>query len=189
MSKTFFKKITLIILSLVLAWVSFSFLSALYKSNNVDIGIVPSLFIAFMLNLCLTGVFAFIGFGFPTSNLLPKSYYQIKNPKLLSRTYKVIGVPVFRFFLMLLFWGSKKNRKKYFDGTKSGIKNFIYQTKQSEFGHLMAFVAINLSSFLLIFKGYWILLAFTLGINIIGNYYPIILQRHHRIRLSQFTDY
>jgi len=139
-----------------------------------------------MINLCFTGVFAFVGFVLPTSKLLPKAYYKIKNPKLLNLIYKVIGVPVFRFFLMLLFWGRAKNRKKFFDGTRTGIRNFIYQTHQSEFGHLMAFIAINLVTIIMLYKGYSTLLILTLGINIIGNFYPIILQRHHRIRLKRF---
>ncbi|WP_394330522.1 hypothetical protein [Psychroflexus sediminis] len=41
---------------------------------------------------------------------------------------------------MFVFWGKKKNKQKYFDGTKSGLENLDYQTKQSEFGHLAALV-------------------------------------------------
>jgi hypothetical protein len=88
---------------------------------------------------------------------------------------------------MLLFWGKKENRKKYFDGTRKGLRNFVYQTHQSEFGHLMAFVAISIISILPFYKGYWSLFFWTIGINIIGNFYPIILQRHHRIRLARLA--
>lgn len=96
-----------------------------------------------------------------------------------------MGVKYFQFLLMAAFWGHKKNRKKYFDGTKSGLKNFIYQTKQSEFGHFGAFVGIVVISIILLFHGYYSLVMAMAIINIIGNFYPILLQRLHRERISK----
>lgn len=106
--------------------------------------------LAIMLNLFITGIFAFVGFAFPSSLFLPKSYYRIKNPLFLLRVYQLLGVHYFRKMLLATFWGKEKNRKKYFSGTKSGLVNFDYQTRQSEFGHLAAFVAITVVALLLL---------------------------------------
>lgn len=142
---------------------------------------------AYFINLFTTGVFALVGFGFPTHRLLPKKYYSIKNPKLVAQLYNVMGVAVFRKLLMFFFWGKEKNRRKYFNGTRTGIRNFVYQTKQSEFGHLAALVVIAVLSIVLVFHGYYLMALMAIVINLIGNLYPVILQRHHRMRLGKLA--
>lgn len=143
--------------------------------------------LAIMLNLFITGIFAFVGFAFPSSLFLPKSYYRIKNPLFLLRVYQLLGVHYFRKMLLATFWGKEKNRKKYFSGTKSGLVNFDYQTRQSEFGHLAAFVAITVVALLLLSQGHLIAFLLTMVINIPANFYPIILQRAHRVQLGKLT--
>ena len=91
--------------------------------------------------------------------------------------------------LLFAFWGQKTNRRKYFNGTKTGLKNFIFQTKQSEFGHLGAFVVIVILSVILLVHGYVFLVIIVTLINIIGNVYPVILQRSHRMRIEKITKY
>lgn len=146
---------------------------------------LENILVAFLLTLFITGVFAFMGFAYPTNKLLPESYYKINNPKRLQNYYKHLGLDYFKTILLVVFWGKKKNRKKYFNGTKKGLNNFIYQTRQSEFGHLGAFVLILVCSIILIcHQLYLIVLTMTL-LNIIGNLYPIILQRYHRIRIGK----
>lgn len=141
-----------------------------------------------MLNLFITGIFAFIGFAHPSNKLLPESYYIIRNPAFLRRVYQVLGVNYFKKMLLVTFWGKDKNRKKYFDGTKAGLGNFVYQTKQSEFGHLAAFVVITILALLLLSKGHLIAFLITMAFNIPANFYPIILQRIHRIKLGKLTE-
>ncbi|MGB1031654.1 MAG: hypothetical protein ACPGWM_03520, partial [Flavobacteriales bacterium] len=128
--------------------------------------------------------FAFVGFVFPTHKLLPKSYYLVRQPKLIMNTYKYLGVEPFRKALMFFIWGKAKNRKHFFDGTKTGLKNFIYQSKQSEFGHILAFILVQACALIVAIKGNLLLLAITTAINVIFNLYPVILQRHHRARIQ-----
>jgi len=141
--------------------------------------------LAFLLNLFITGVFAFTGFVFPTSKLLPTSYYRIYNPSLLKKSYSFLFVSVFRKALLLFFWGSQKNRKKYFKGTKSDINNLIFQSKQSEFGHFMAFVLLFFMSFTFANQGLAFAFLMSMLINFIGNFYPVLLQRHHLMRINR----
>ncbi len=152
-----------------------------------DFSASENILISFLLTLFITGVFAFSGFAYSTSKLLPDAYYKIKNQAYLKTTYDLLGLRYFRTLLLLVFWGRKNNKEKYFNGTKSGLKNFIFQTKQSEFGHLGAFILIIVVSISLFALGYILLPFIVLLINIIGNLYPIILQRYHRMRIERIT--
>lgn len=181
------KKISFSLISIFLGYRTIELMKYLVATQERALNNIDSIVISFLLTLFTTGVFAFLGFSFKTSKLLPESYYSIKNPKFLRQIYTLLGVKYFRFLLMVAFWGNKKNRAKYFDGTRAGFENLIYQTKQSEFGHLGALVVNFLLSILLIFKGYWQLFIFITLINFIGNFYPVILQRKHRLRIEKIT--
>ena len=95
---------------------------------------------------------------------------------------------LFRKVIMIFFWGIKKNRMKYFNGTKGGLQNLIYESKQSEFGHLGSLLVILPVSILFLIKGYLFYAIITSIFNVIGNLYPIILQRYHRIRVEKILN-
>lgn len=139
-------------------------------------------FTAWIINLYITGVFAFSGFALPTQRFLPPSYYNIYNSKLLSSVYRTLNVDLFKKILLATLWKGKKQRKKYFNGKVDGIRNLELQSMKSEFGHLLPFMIIFLISIYLIINHLTLLGISTLVINMIGNLYPIILQRHHRMR-------
>lgn len=184
-----FKKILFPLFSLFLLYRSILLLKQLIFGNAEDYTGTETFIISFLLTLFITGIFAITGFAYPTSKLLPANYYTIRNPAKTKKVYKVLGVKYFKVLLLIIFWGSKKNRIKYFDGTRNGIQNFIYQTKQSEFGHLCAFVVIFVVSIVLILHDYYLLVVLTTVINIIANLYPTILQRHHRYRVLKIASY
>ena len=176
------KKIFLSLASLFLIWQSYKLL------NNIDTFVIDSwgliLFTAWIINLFITGIFAFSGFAFPTQKLLPNSYYKITQPKRLNKIYNTFKVDLFRKILLATLWRSPKQRKKYFNGTEHGISNLVIQSMKSEFGHLIPFIIICLLSCYFILIGQIKLGVFSMVINIIGNLYPIILQRHHRMRIQ-----
>jgi len=176
------KKILLSIASIFLVWQSYRVLISIH---NIEIDSwVGIIFIAWIINLFITGVFAFSGFAFPTQKLLPGTYYEIQQPKKLKRIYKTLKINLFRRILLATLWKSKKQRTKYFNGTKAGISNLAEQSMKSEFGHLIPFVIISIVGIYLFAIGLFKLSLVTLLINIIGNVYPIILQRHHRMRIQ-----
>lgn len=140
---------------------------------------------AVLLNVFITGMVAIPGFAFPSHKLFGTGYYVVKNPSLIQKLYKVLRVELFRRGLMLAFWGRKNNRRKFFDGRASGIENFTYQSKQSEFGHMLSFLLLSLACVALLFKGYYVLVLVASIINVVGNLYPSILQRMHRIRIER----
>lgn len=141
------------------------------------------LFLALIFNLFITGIFAFAGFALPTEKLMPSKYYEINNSKNLKYWFDKLKGEWFRKFLLATFWKSKDQQKKYFNGTISGIKHFEIQTTKSEFGHLIPFFLISMVCVYLAMRGFWWAVFFTMLVNVIFNFYPILLQRHHRSRL------
>ena len=173
------------IISIFLFYQSVELVISLHNVDPSQLRWVEITIISFILNLFITGIFAFLGFAFLTSGILPNSYYRIKNSKNLTFIYKVLGVEYFKVLLLKFFWGKEKNRKRYFNGTKAGIDAFDTQTRQSEFGHLAAFISIVFASFILLGKGHIAIFFITSLINLVANLYPIILQRAHRIQIER----
>lgn len=182
------QKVLFPLFAVFLMYRSFELLKKLMASSPQDLQLSETLLVAFLLTLFLTGIFAIPGFAFPTHRLIGKGYYRLRSRKSLEKLYQIMGVGIFRKILLFAFWGSKKNRQKYFNGTKSGLEKFVFNSKQSEFGHLGAFVLIFLISIPLLYKGYFLLVSAAAFINLIGNIYPIILQRYHRIRIERLTE-
>lgn len=182
-----FKKIIFPFFSIFLGYSSVEILISLDSSAPADLSNIESFTVAFLFTLYVTGFFAFIGFAYPTSKIASNNYYKIYNPKALVIVSNILGIKHFQVLLLITFWGSKKNRKKYFNGTKKGLQNFIFQTKQSEFGHLGGFIVISISSIFLLLNHYFLLVSIITLINIFGNFYPILLQRTHRIRIEKIT--
>lgn len=160
----------------------------LLHSQETEWSALDLLAYSFLLTLFVTGVFAFIGFAYPSHKSLPNIYYKIKDPRLLASIYRTMRVKYFRYMLLFAFWGRKNHMRKYFNGTKQGLKNFIFQTKQSEFGHFAALITTLTLSIILLFQGYKLMAVMINIINIIGNLYPVILQRWHRMRIERITS-
>lgn len=182
MGTTVIRKILLSLASIFLVWQSYGLLRHIDQAEISHWGL--SLFIAWVINMFITGIFAFSGFAFPTQRLLPDTYYAIHHPQRLKKIYRTLGVDRFRKLLLATLWRGKKQRKKYFDGTKAGITHLEEQSTKSEFGHLIPFVVLSLVSIYLIFVDQIQLSIFTLLFNILGNLYPVLLQRHHRMRIQ-----
>lgn len=175
------KKTLLSLASIFLIWQTWGLFQGIdtWETNSWGSIIIG----AWIINLFITGIFAFSGFAFPTQKLLPKSYYKIYQPKWIKKTYKLFRVNLFREMLLATIWKSKKLRKKYFSGNKNGFSNLAEQSMKSEFGHLIPFVIISLVSIYLVGIAAYRLAIISMLINVIGNLYPIILQRHHRMRI------
>jgi hypothetical protein len=179
------KKLLLSSASIFLTYRSVELIKFLCNTNPDQFNWFGIIVFSFILNLFITGIFALLGFAFLTSRILPNSYYKIKNSKNVSLIYKLLGIAYFKLLLLKFFWGKERNRKKYFNGTRSGIINFDIKTRQSEFGHLTAFIIIELITFYLFIKGHLAIFFISTFINVIGNFYPIILQRNHRIQIER----
>lgn len=182
------KKILFPLIAIFLTFRSYEILRTLWLADPSEFSLWIKLLLSFLLNLFITGIFAFMGFAYKTNRLLPENFYRIKNKELTSKLYNILHVDYFKKFLLLLFWGKQKNRQKYFDGSKSGLENLDYQTRQSEFGHLAALVMIQLSVVTMFIKGHYLIAILTTALNFISNFYPVLLQRNHRIQIERIKN-
>lgn len=142
---------------------------------------------AIATNLLATGAVAFMGFALPTSRLLPASYYRVRQADRLKKWYSLMGGQFFRKFLLLTFYRKEKG-KKYFNGTREGILAFDHNTRQSEFGHLLALLLISLIAGAFLFYGHIYLFGWIMVFNVFLNFYPIPLQRLHRSRTQKLAE-
>ena len=182
------KKILFPLIAIFLVFRSYEILKTLWLVEPSELSISIEILLSVLLNLFITGIFAFMGFAYKTNRLLPENYYRIKNIKFISKLSKLLKIEYFKKFLLLIFWGRKKNRKKYFDGTKLGLENFEYQTKQSEFGHLAALVIIQFIVVIMLIKGHYMMAFLTTTLNFVSNFYPVLLQRNHRVQIARIRN-
>ena len=176
------KKLAYTLASAFLLYQSFGLISAL--PNYAEYNWTNSILLAALLNLFVTGIFAFAGFAWPTESVMPKTYYDSHNRRRLKYWYRVLGLKYFRLFLLATFWRSKAKQAGYFDGTVKGIKGLYTSACKAEFGHLWPFVIINSVAFYLLYLGHWNVALLAIVINVFFNFYPILLRRHHRLRIQ-----
>lgn len=149
-----------------------------------QLSIVLILFIAWVINMTLVGAFAFMGFTFPTEKLMPAVYYEIHRPHLLRRVYQFFRVDLFRKILLKTLWRSKKQRAKFFNKKRDGINQLITQSQKAEFGHFIPMIILLFGAIVLVFVGAPKLACCITLFNFIGNFYPVLLQRYHRLRVK-----
>jgi hypothetical protein len=179
------KQILLILASIFLVFQSFGLLSGMdYYS---DIGFWPAIFLAWVINMFITGIFAFAGFALPTHRLLPARYYEIADPAQLKWFYQAFGVERFRKVLLATLWRNKAQQQRYFNGRADGLAHLAEQSQKSEFGHLLPFVILSVVGIYIVFFVQPVLGGLCLAINLLGNFYPVLLQRHHRMRLQRIA--
>ena len=102
------KKVLYVLMAVFLVFQSYRLVTDFMRFAPERFTMAEMVFVAFLVNLFVTGVFAFPGFVFPTHRLLGKSYYKLRNTKLLQRIYRIMGVSVFRKLLLVLFWVQPK---------------------------------------------------------------------------------
>lgn len=177
------KRIFFTLASCFLAYQSFILLSNLDQLRFESL--LGNIFLAWVLNIFVTGVFAFLVFAWPASRLVPEVYYTIHKPTFFHRFFAGIGGEYFRAFLLKTIWKNKNRQKVFFNGKKEGLLDLDFQSRQSEWGHLLPFVILLVTSILLFIKELYVLGAWVAVFNIIGNFYPVLLQRHHRMRIAR----
>lgn len=179
------EQVLFVLASVFLVFQSFGLLSGM--AYYAEISFWPAIFLAWVINMFVTGIFAFAGFALSTHRLLPARYYEIANPAQLKWFYRVFGVERFRKLLLATLWRSKAQQQKYFNGRPDGLDHLAEQSQKSEFGHLLPFLILTVVGIYIVLFVQPVLGGLCLFINILGNFYPVLLQRHHRMRLQRIA--
>jgi hypothetical protein len=177
------KQVAFTCFSLFLMWQSYGIVEGLFAIQPRHWAV--TLFVAWAVNMMVTGVFAFAGFAFPTERLLPDRYYRIARPQRLQRIYRMLRVEWFWHALLTTLWRNADRRGHYFDGSPNGIAHLDMQSRKSEFGHLVPLLILTAISIGFLLDGSVRLGLMTQGFNLVGNLYPVLLQRHHRMRIQR----
>lgn len=178
------EKVGLGAVSLFLAVYSWDLLAQLRALASPP-SLVEAAFWGWLIALSVTGIFAFAGFGFPTEKLLPDGYYRVAEGDRLLALYRTTGARWMRRVLVLVdrWWG--RNRFSYFSGTRDGLEDFERRTRKSEFGHLASFAVLLPVSLVLLLSGQAVAASVSLLANWVGNFYPAVIQRQHRLRIQR----
>jgi len=138
---------------------------------------------AWVLNFALMmAVFFFTNIFKPQ---LAGEYYNLKKWEANGTIYKWFGVNGFRKFLVLTGWEKVIRAANPVKNDLAALKNLEHGTRQSEFGHLIVFFIVLGMNIFVAFR-YGISKSLSLFIlNIIFNFYPVILQRYNRPRLQR----
>ena len=139
------------------------------------------------INLFVTGIFLIV-YAFPVHRLLPEKYYIISNPRFLKTFGHIIHIKLFKKLLLHTIWTRKQNKKYYFNGLRAGFEDFEMTTIKGEFGHFMGFCVVMILTILIGLKTNLTITLTILFINIFFNFYPILLQRHHRLRIGELKN-
>jgi len=169
--------------ALFLAWQSVALFRAL--TDIQPSSWILSAFTAGAFNMMVTGTFAFVGFVLPTYRLLPSGYYRVRRPKRLQRAYYMLRVECFRRVLLATLWKDRTKRHRFFDGSASGLAHLSRTSQAAEFGHTIPFVLLTAAGLWWTLDGSVRLGLLTIAFNVLGNLYPVLLQRHHRMRIQR----
>lgn len=183
LNPSFPERIFFIGMSVFLAFQSQKVISSIHLFENIQWQF--QILLAVIINLFVTGAFAFAVFGTSIEKLLPARYYQVQNTKQFKSWFKRLGGERYRKLLLATVWRKKAMQKNFFDGTIDGILDFEAKTKKSDFGHLLPFIILTIICIYFVIKKVFWGAFFTMLINIIFNFYPVLLQRHHRIRTAR----
>jgi hypothetical protein len=178
----FIKKILHLIFSSFLVWQTFMLVERLL--GNQPASFFDKFLDAIFLNLFVTGIFTIV-YSFPAYKLLPERYYSIQNPVFLRQVGQVIQIELFKKLLTNTIWNKKQNKKYFFSGLRNGFGDLEISTKKSEFGHFFGFCIIMILTILIAFKSNYSLVIMISIVNMFFNFYPFMLQRFHRLRLSE----
>lgn len=179
------KKILHIVFSIFLIWQTVMLVERLLGNQPSDFS---SKFIdAIFINLFVTGIFTIV-YSFPAYRLLPSGYYKINNPRLLKFCGQIIQIDLFKKLMISTIWKKNQNRKHFFNGFKNGFNEFEIRTMQSEFGHFVGFCIVVILTIIIGITADLTVAIMILFVNILFNFYPFMLQRFHRLRLSELKN-
>jgi hypothetical protein len=142
-----------------------------------------SFLFAWVLNLMLMMVVLYINQTFKPK--LKSTYYNAKKWEDNGKIYEWFGVHVFRKVLVWVGWEKLHKDANPVKKNLDALEHLEYNTRQSEFGHLIIFFIVLLPTIFVWFYNGFIQSLWLIILNIILNIYPIYVQRYNRPRLQK----
>jgi hypothetical protein len=145
-----------------------------------------SLVFAWVLNFMLMFGVSYIAETFKPR--LVSTYYNSKKWEAEGEIYKWFGVDVFRKILVWVGWEKLNKASNPVSKNLYTLKHLEYRTRQSEIGHLIIFFIVLIFNLVVVFKYGIIQSLWLFFLNIVLNFYPILVQRYNRPRLQNIIN-
>ncbi len=177
--KFFQKLLVLILMYAIVALLEWWFYNLSLTSSNIII--VISLTFIQCWNLILVGFLFFQTFKHVT---FPAIFYQKLNFET-PLYFKILGLNTYQFVLINSFF-RHLNKRVYLKGkSRTYIKTYHAETKQSETSHWLSMFPTFVVQFLFLYHGAWSYFIWLTIWSIIFNVYPILLQRKNRFIIEK----
>ncbi|WP_414706134.1 hypothetical protein [Salegentibacter sp. UBA1130] len=116
---------------------------------------------------------------------LSSTYFNPKEWENEGKIYKWFGIHAFRKILVWTGWEKLNKASNPVKKNFTALKHLEYNTRQSEFGHLIIFlIVLAFTIFVILYYGFQQSLSLII-LNILLNVYPIGIQRYNRPRLRK----
>lgn len=138
---------------------------------------------AWTLNfLLMSCVFAFTE---TLKSELASSYYDEKAWEQRGKIYESFGIHFFRKLLVWIGWEKLNKKANPIEKNTKALLHLHYKTKQSELGHIIILIIVLGFNIYVAFKFGVLQSLWLLILNIVLNFYPILLQRYNRPRIER----
>jgi hypothetical protein len=138
---------------------------------------------AWTLNfLLMSCVFAFTE---TLKSELASPYYTEKSWEQRGKIYESFGINFFRKLLVWIGWEKLNKKANPIEKNAKALMHLHYKTKQSELGHIIILIIVLGFNIYVAFKFGVLQSLWLLILNMLLNFYPILLQRYNRPRIER----
>jgi hypothetical protein len=113
------------------------------------------------------------------------NYFKEQNWEQKGKIYEQLGIHLFRKLLVIVGWEKLNKKENPVKNNLAALAHLEYRTKQSELGHLIIFFIVGGFSIYVAIRYSFSASAWLIFLNLVLNFYPILLQRYNRPRLQR----
>ncbi len=113
------------------------------------------------------------------------NYFKEQNWEQKGKIYEQLGIHLFRKLLVIVGWEKLNKKENPLKNNLAALVHLEYRTKQSELGHLIIFFIVGGFSIYVAIRYSFSASAWLIFLNLVLNFYPILLQRYNRPRLQR----
>lgn len=115
-------------------------------------------------------------------------YFKEKKWEQHGKIYEQLGIHLFRKLLVIVGWEKLNKKANPVKNNLAALIHLEYRTKQSELGHLIIFFIVGGFSIYVAIRYSFSASGWLIFLNLLLNFYPILLQRYNRPRLQRAIE-
>ena len=123
---------------------------------------------------------------------LPAGYYHLRAFESDGQVYEYLGIRWFKKLVrrgpLTVFAPTLRSKREITVLTRAELITLLREMCKTETGHLVIGLVVILMAGYALLKGWWDTAGWLLLFNILINAYPVMLQRHNRVRLRSLLE-